>query len=77
MIYELRIKTDKKVIYEHWYGLIESLNRMTEIGSCNNVEMIDCICGATGEVMATIEYGEITYTALEIISRFNEEIGVA
>ncbi len=74
MMYEMIIRTAKRVYTEKSYGLIESLNRMLEIAECGNVEMIDCMCCATGEIMATIEWGDITYVATETVERFYTEI---
>lgn len=74
MMYQIIITTANREYAEKHYGLIESINRMLDIAKCDNVEMIDCVCCATGEIMVTIEWGVVTYVAIETIERFYEEM---
>jgi len=73
-MYQIIIRTASNEYVEQHYGLIESLNRMLEIAKCDNVEIIDCMCCATGEIMVTIEWEVVTYVATETIERFYEEM---
>lgn len=72
--YVIYIHTNEKEYKEHWYGLAETVDRIDTLRTCNNVNLIDVVDGCTGEVMITIEYGEVEYIATDVAIRMYDEI---
>lgn len=74
--YVIYIHTNEKEYTERWYGLAETIDRVDNLRTCDNVNLIDVIDALTGEVMITIERGESNYIAAEVPIRLYDEVVV-
>lgn len=72
--YIIYIHTNEKRYKEHYYSLMEAINRIACIKDCDNIYLIDVVDYCTGEVMITIENSEIEYVATEVPIRLYDEI---
>ena len=72
--YVIYIHTNEKEYIEHWYGLAESIDRIDNLRTCDNVNLIDVVDALTGEVMITIERGESNYIAAEVPIKLYDEL---
>ena len=72
--YVIYIRTNEREYKEYYYSLIETIKRIDCIRVCDNVNLIDVVDYCTGEVMITIENGEIKYIATEVPIRLYDEI---
>lgn len=72
--YVIYIHTNEREYKEYCYSLMETIERIACIRICDNVNLIDVVDYCTGEVMITIENGEIEYVATEVPIRLYDEI---
>lgn len=72
--YVIYIHTNEKEYKEHWYGLAETIDRVDTLKDCDNVNYIDIVDACTGEVMVTVENGEVTYIATDVTIRLYDEL---
>lgn len=74
--YVIYIHTNEKEYKEHWYGLAETIDRVDTLKDCDNVNCIDIVDACTGEVMVTVENGEVAYIATDVPVRLYDELVV-
>lgn len=72
--YVIYIHTNEKEYTERWYGLAETIDRVDNLRTCDNVNLIDVVDALTGEVMITIEKGENNYIAADVPIRLYDEL---
>lgn len=72
--YVIYIHTNEKEYKEHWYGLAETIDRVDTLRTCDNVNYIDIVDACTGEVMVTVENGEVAYIATDVPVRLYDEL---
>ena len=72
--YVIYIYTNENKYKEHWYGLIEAIDRIAIIKNCDNVNYIDIVDACTGEVMITVKSNEVEYIATDVPVRLYDEL---
>lgn len=73
MICALAVLTDKAIYNEQFYGVIESIDRVSEIEKCDNIIRIDIIDNSTGEVLYSQSNGNLPYVADTLIIELYRE----
>lgn len=73
MTYTIMITTDKKIYNEHYYGLIETLCRASDIVRCDNVIELDIVDNSTGEIIYNEKKGNLPYIATALIEELYAE----
>ena len=72
--YVIYIHTNENEYKEHWYGLIEAIDRVDILKDCDNVNYIDIVDACTGEVMITVKSNEVEYIATDVPVRLYNEV---
>lgn len=72
--YVIYIYTNENEYKEHWYGLIEAIDRVETLKDCDNVNYIDIVDACTGEVMITVKSNEVKYIATDVPVRLCDEV---
>ena len=72
--YVIYIHTNEKEYKEHWYGLIEAIDRVDIVKNCDNVNYIDIVDACTGEIMITVKGNEVKYIATDVPVRLYDEV---
>ena len=72
--YVIYIHTNEKEYKEHWYSLIEAIDRIGILEDCGNINYIDVVDACTGEVMITVKSNEVEYIATDVPVRLCDEI---
>ena len=72
--YVIYIYTNEKKYKEHWYSLIESIDRVDILKGCDNINYIDIVDACTGEVMVTVKSNEVEYIAADVPVRLCYEV---
>ena len=72
--YVIYIHTNEKEYQEHWYSLIEAIDRVDTLKDCDNVNYIDIVDACTGEVMITVKSNEVKYIATDVPVRLYNEV---
>ena len=72
--YVIYIYTNENKYKEHWYSLIEAIDRAETLKDCDNVNYIDIVDACTGEVMITANRNEVEYIATDVPIRLCDEV---
>ena len=72
--YVIYIHTNEKEYQEHWYSLIEAIDRVDTLKDCDNVNYIDIVDACTGEVMITVKSNKVKYIATDVPVRLYNEV---
>ena len=72
--YVIYIYTNENEYKEHWYGLLEAIDRVDILKNCDNVNYIDIVDACTGEVMITVKGNEVKYIATDVPVRLYNEV---
>lgn len=72
--YVIYIYTNENKYKEHWYSLIEAIDRVETLKDCDNVNYIDIVDACTGEVMITAKSNEVKYIATDVPVRLYNEV---
>ena len=72
--YVIYIHTNEKEYQENWYSLIETIDRVSILENCDNVNYIDIVDACTGEVMITVKSNEVEYIATDVLVRLYNEV---
>ena len=67
------ITTDEKIYNEHYYGLIETLCRASDIVRCDNVIELDIVDNSTGEIIYNEKKGNLPYIATALVEELYAE----
>lgn len=73
MTYTIITTTNEKIYNEHYYGLIETLCRASDIVRCDNVIELDIVDNSTGEIIYNEKKDNLPYIATALIEELYAE----